>query len=524
MTRQALWLAELKPWLEWVMITLGFIWLLLFGIELIWGLSTPLLRLGQGIWIIFVAEFLFRLVRAPEKLAFLKRNWLTAVALLLPALRVLRFLRALQVFRGARLTRSLSLLRTLGTANRGVGAMEMLMEVQRDKVRIEVGLLPLVTPATPAAELEDFCRRLAADLKAQLEPATGARWDIYVQEAAPLDTTGVRRPPDFLDEATTRMSRQGFDMMLVVTDAPLSSRQHRLQPGLPSTVGHIGVISTHVLRLAPRGDPPRALADANMRWNAAALGLHLIGHLLGLPHRRRSPVMRPFRFDPALTTPTSFTDIEKIRIAQIIRGVPEHDVEARSFVVSFLFHLAMTVRHPVQVLLPAWRNRAFLLSLRMPSLITAAVVPVFVLIFTAEIWDAGFGMSNAKVVEFSLYSMAGATLYLAITKNLFFPMREKRVVTEHIAVMNAAVFCTILAAVIGVFVMLTLLTLAIVLYFIPADLMSTWPTLQHPDIETVDKVRLAAFISGIGVTTGALAGGLESRKLIQHLSLFDSEP
>ena len=43
-------------------------------------------------------------------------------------------------------------------------------------------------------------------------------------------------------------------------------------------------------------------------------------------------------------------------------------------------------------------------------------------------------------------------------------------------------------------------------------------------LELADKVRLAAFISGIGVTTGALAGGLESRKLIQHLSLFDSEP
>jgi hypothetical protein len=58
------------------------------------------------------------------------------------------------------------------------------------------------------------------------------------------------------------------------------------------------------------------------------------------------------------------------------------------------------------------------------------------------------------------------------------------------------------------------------IYVFPEDLMRTWPTLSRPEIAFIDKVRIAVFISTIGVTTGALAGGLESKALIQHLALF----
>ena len=54
--------------------------------------------------------------------------------------------------------------------------------------------------------------------------------------------------------------------------------------------------------------------------------------------------------------------------------------------------------------------------------------------------------------------------------------------------------------------------------------MTTWPTLEDPLVDTWDKVRLAAFISTVGVLTGALAGGLESRTVIRHLALFLDEP
>jgi hypothetical protein len=58
------------------------------------------------------------------------------------------------------------------------------------------------------------------------------------------------------------------------------------------------------------------------------------------------------------------------------------------------------------------------------------------------------------------------------------------------------------------------------IYVFPSDLMQTWPTLNKPVITLIDKIRLAVFISTVGVTTGALAGGLESKTLIRHLALF----
>jgi hypothetical protein len=39
-----------------------------------------------------------------------------------------------------------------------------------------------------------------------------------------------------------------------------------------------------------------------------------------------------------------------------------------------------------------------------------------------------------------------------------------------------------------------------------------------------DLVRTAAFISTVGVVSGALAGGLENRTIVRHLTLFRDRP
>ncbi|HET6568937.1 MAG TPA: potassium channel family protein [Rhodothermales bacterium] len=105
------------------MIFLAFIWLVLLVAEFIWGLS-PLLQLTvQVIWVIFVLDFLIRFVIAPGKVRYLKRNWLTALSLFLPALRVLRVVRVVRVFRIARAARGLRLVKIVGSLNRGMRAL-----------------------------------------------------------------------------------------------------------------------------------------------------------------------------------------------------------------------------------------------------------------------------------------------------------------------------------------------------------------------------------------------------------------
>lgn len=113
-------LEELDAWLRTPMLVLSFIWLMLVVVELVWSSSRVLEWIGTAIWAVFVLEFLLRFALAPEKLGFLRGNWLTVLSLLAPALRMVRALRFLRAARGLR---GLRLVRIVGTANRGMNAL-----------------------------------------------------------------------------------------------------------------------------------------------------------------------------------------------------------------------------------------------------------------------------------------------------------------------------------------------------------------------------------------------------------------
>ncbi|HEU4508430.1 MAG TPA: ion transporter, partial [Pyrinomonadaceae bacterium] len=116
-------LGQWEQWLETPLILLGLLWLVLLVIELRWGLSPFLETTGTLIWVIFILDFAVRLIISPDKLQYLKQNWLTAVALVLPALRVLRIARLAPLLRTARAARSLRLLRIVTSLNRGMKAL-----------------------------------------------------------------------------------------------------------------------------------------------------------------------------------------------------------------------------------------------------------------------------------------------------------------------------------------------------------------------------------------------------------------
>ncbi len=120
-------LAQVERWLDTPMIVLAFVWLLLLIVELTRGLSPLLEAAGAVIWIVFVLDFGVRLVLAPDKSTYLRANWLTAVALAVPALRMFRVVRALRVFRFASAARGLRLIRVVTSLNRGMRALSASM-------------------------------------------------------------------------------------------------------------------------------------------------------------------------------------------------------------------------------------------------------------------------------------------------------------------------------------------------------------------------------------------------------------
>ena len=118
-------LRDLDEWLTVPMVLLSLVWLLIVAWELVSGSTELLTTVGTVIWIVFLAEFAIRFALAPAKLPFLKSNWLTVLALAVPALRLFR---ALRVLRAARALRGIRLVRIVGTANRSMTALKRTLQ------------------------------------------------------------------------------------------------------------------------------------------------------------------------------------------------------------------------------------------------------------------------------------------------------------------------------------------------------------------------------------------------------------
>ena len=116
-------LQRLDDWLETPMVALAFVWLALLVGELVWGQLLAFEVLGTVIWIIFILDFAIKVFLAPDKLSYIRRNWLTAIALLVPALRIVRAFRVLRLLQATRVGRGLRLFRVVSSLNRGMRAL-----------------------------------------------------------------------------------------------------------------------------------------------------------------------------------------------------------------------------------------------------------------------------------------------------------------------------------------------------------------------------------------------------------------
>jgi voltage-gated potassium channel len=132
-------LRQLDQWIETPMMVLSVVWVAIVLVELTTGGNALLATIGTIIWVTFLVEFALRFTLAPKKLPFLRRNWLTAIALLAPGLRlfaIFRFLRAASALRGFRLVKN------VGAANRSMNALRRTLE--RRKFGYVAGLTLLV--------------------------------------------------------------------------------------------------------------------------------------------------------------------------------------------------------------------------------------------------------------------------------------------------------------------------------------------------------------------------------------------
>ncbi|MDQ3289414.1 MAG: hypothetical protein M3Q42_14415 [Pseudomonadota bacterium] len=386
---------------------------------------------------------------------------------------------------------------------------------------VQAGIIVAHSQSADRDALAALARQLIEDASAELQSASDRDWQFHFEEPLRLGSDERRHAGDFLGEASLRLVEGSYDLIVILTDVALISRRERTVFGLASPLTRTVLISTHRLREADRGRQ-LPLDAPSVRCNTAALLLHLIGQTLGANVQvGEHGAMARFEADPDRTAVPRYR--ESAGIAQLTAAFMEREHTVEGPLADLWLHVRSAARHPRMLLQALLRNRAPLLSLKMPGLATAAVAPVFILVFSAEFWDAGLGMTHPTAWTYAALSILAAAFYLCFAQRLFLPRKESRLVPEHLAVANVVIFVSMLLAVIGLFVMVALLALAIELWVFPPDLISTWPTLGKQQVGFTDLLRIAVFISTVGVTTGALAGGLQRRQILRNMALYQTE-
>ncbi len=151
-------LAQVESLLELPIMVLGFVWLILLIVDLISGLNPLLSSFVLIIWGVFVLDFLLRFFIAPDRLRFLRHNWLTILSLALPMLRIFRLAYFLRMFPIISSAGTVSLVSVVATFNRG---MRSLRGALRRRGFGYVMLLSLLVVLLGAAGMYAFEHRFA---------------------------------------------------------------------------------------------------------------------------------------------------------------------------------------------------------------------------------------------------------------------------------------------------------------------------------------------------------------------------
>lgn len=153
---------------------LSAVWLVLLVVELSTGSLPPLLDVAvYAIWAVFILDFVVGIVIAPDRAAYLRRNWLSAIALVLPALRLLRVFAVLRFLRAGRVLRSTALLRVVTGANRGLDTTARVLGRRGVGYLVAATLLVLVVGAAGMAAFESPASLREAGSPIAGEPGAG---------------------------------------------------------------------------------------------------------------------------------------------------------------------------------------------------------------------------------------------------------------------------------------------------------------------------------------------------------------
>jgi len=346
--------------------------------------------------------------------------------------------------------------------------------------RDELVLGLLAAPEWPMEVAEGLAEDLRGVLGDGVTDAVSWRVPVRPDPAVANISHGV----EAIDFARARLLRDGWDMAVCISDAPLRIGTRPVVADASATHG-VALISLP------------ALGAVQTRRRARDAVIRLVDGLVGesLELGERGPRRRA-RVSHRITS-----------LAAPIRAVepPDDDVDLR--------FVAAVVRGNLRLLAGMVRaNRPWRLIVRLSRALAAAAAAVVFALVTSDIWVLADALNWLRLLVLNVLSVGATVVWLIIAHRLW-EARHGRGSRQQTVSFNAATTLTLLLGAAWLYAALFALTVAAAAVVIDAGVLGQ--ALGH-DADVGDYAALAWLASSLATIAGGLGAGLESDEAVRE--------
>jgi hypothetical protein len=346
--------------------------------------------------------------------------------------------------------------------------------------RDELVLGLLAAPGWPTELAEALAEDLPGLLADRVSDAVS--WCVPVRtDPAVAD---ISRGVEAIDFARARLLRDGWDMAVCISDAPLRIGTRPVVADASATHG-VALISLPALGAV---QTRRRARDAVIRLVDGLVGESL--ELGELGPRRRARVSH--------------------RIASL--AAPIRAVEPAEDDVDLRF-VAAVVRGNVRLLAGMVRaNRPWRLIVRLSRALAAAAAAVVFALVTTDLWVLADALNWLRLLVFNVLSV-GATVVWLIVSHRLWEVRQGRGSRQQTILFNAATTLTLLLGAASLYAALFAITIGSAAVLIDAGVLGK--ALGH-DADLGDYAVLAWMASSLATIAGGLGAGLETDEAVRE--------
>jgi hypothetical protein len=347
-----------------------------------------------------------------------------------------------------------------------------------DRDELVLGLL--AAPELPTDVAEALAEELPGLLADRVTDAVSWRVPVRTDPAVAEMGHGV----EAIDIARARLLREGWDMAVCITGAPL-------RIGTRPVVADAG--ATHGVALISLP----ALGAVQTRRRAREAVIRLVDGLVGesLELGERGPRRRA-RVRHRIAS-----------LAAPVRAVepPDDDVDLR--------FVAAVVRGNVRLLAGMVRaNRPWRLIVRLSRALAAAAAAVVFALVTADLWVLADALNWLRLVVLTVLSIGATVLWLIVSHRLW-ETRKGRGSRQQTVLFNVATTLTLLLGVASLHAALFVLTMGAAAVVVDTGVLAE--ALGH-DADVGDYAALAWMASSLATIAGGLGAGVESDEAVRE--------